>query len=104
MTWQRAEEAIEKALDLRGEKFLQLARAQIYERSNSPYLRLLRLAGCEFSDLQVHVRRYGVEETLRRLAEEGVYLTSAEFKGRKEVVRGGTSFRVCRDCSTTAVR
>jgi hypothetical protein len=91
---QRAEEEIKKAFDHREERFLELVRNQIFERPTSPYLKLLRLAGCEFSDLQAQVRRSGVEGTLKQLAREGVYLTSEEFKGKKEVVRGRTSFRV----------
>jgi len=94
ITLQRAEEEIKKALDHREERFLDVARTRIYERPSSPYTKLLKLAGCEFSDLQIQVRRHGVEETLRQLAREGVYLTSEEFKGKKEVVRGKQSFRV----------
>jgi len=93
-TLQRAEEEIKKACDDREERFLKLARAQIFERLTSPYLRLLRLAGCEFSDLQTQVRRYGLEATLQELARQGVYLTADEFKGKKEVVRGRDVFRV----------
>lgn len=91
---QRAKQEIDKALNHREERFLELARSQIFERPTSPYLRLLRLAGCEFSDLRAQVRRYGVDETLKQLAQEGVYFTSEEFKGKKPVVRAGQSFRV----------
>ena len=42
----------------------------------------------------MQVRRFGVEATLKQLAREGVYFTSEEFKGKKEVIRGGQSFRV----------
>jgi hypothetical protein len=89
-----AEEHIRRMLDRRNETFLTLARARIYEEPTSPYLPLLKRAGCEFADLQTQVRRYGLEETLEQLAREGVYLTSDEFKGKKMVVRGGQSFRV----------
>jgi hypothetical protein len=54
------------------------------------------MAGCEFVDIQIEVRRHGLEKTLAKLAKEGVYLTQDEFKGRKEVVRGGRSFAVSR--------
>jgi hypothetical protein len=91
---EQAQEEIKKALDGREEGFLELVRTQIYERRTSPYLRLLKLAGCEFSDLQVHVHSHGLEKTLDQLARQGVYLTSDEFKGKKEVVRGRESFRV----------
>jgi hypothetical protein len=94
VTVQRAEEEIKRALERRNENFLNVARTQIYERPNSPYLKLLRVAGCDFADLQNHVLRHGLEASLDRLAQEGVYLTADEFKGKKEVVRGGRSFKV----------
>ena len=95
MTLKQAEEEIKRAVDSRQENFLELLRTKVYERPSSPYLKLLKIAGCEYSDLRTEVRRYGLEEALHRLATEGVYLTSDEFKGKKEVVRGGQSFRVC---------
>lgn len=94
ITVQRAEEEIKRALENREERFLELIRAQVYERPSSPYIKLLRLAGCEFTDLRTHVHHHGLEETLEQLAREGVYLTSDEFKGKKDVVRGSQSFRV----------
>jgi hypothetical protein len=94
LTVQQAEEQIKQALEAREERFLNLALAEIYKRPNSPYLKLLKIAGCEFSDLRAEVRGQGLEETLKRLAGAGVYLTSEEFKGKREVVRGGRTFRV----------
>ncbi len=94
ITVQQAEEETKRLLDTRVERFLELVRTQIYDCPGSPYLRLLKHAGCELSDLQTQVHRHGLEETLVRLAGEGVYLTSEEFKGKKDVVRGGQSFRV----------
>jgi hypothetical protein len=93
-TLQRAEEEIKKAFDHREKRFLELVHSQVFERPTSPYLKLFRVAGCEFSDLQTQVRRSGVEATLKQLAREGVYLTSQEFKSKKEVIRSGQSFRV----------
>lgn len=89
-----AEEKIKQDLERREENFLEVARAQIYERPESPYLRLLKLARCEFGDLQTHVRGHGLESTLEKLAREGVYLTSDEFRGKKEVLRGRETFRI----------
>jgi len=94
ITVQQAEEEVKRLLDTRVERFLELARTQIYDCPGSPYLKLLKHAGCELSDLQTQVHRHGLEETLLRLAGEGVYLTSDEFKGKKEVVRGVESFLV----------
>jgi hypothetical protein len=94
ITVERAKEEIKKALDRREENFLEVVQNRIYGDPSSPYLKLLKIAGCEFSDLRAYVHSHGLEETLERLAREGVYLTSDEFKGKKEVVRGGQSFRV----------
>jgi hypothetical protein len=91
---QRAEEETKRLLGTRVERFLELVRSEVYERRNSPYLPLLRHAGCDFSDLESGIPRHGLEETLVKLAAEGVYLTSDEFKGKTEIVRGGISFRV----------
>jgi len=97
VTVQQAEEEIKRLLDNRVERFLELARTEIYERPSSPYLKLLNHAGCEFSDLRAYVYRQGLEETLEQLAREGVYLTADEFKGKKEVVREQLVFRVSPD-------
>src|SRR4029453_9003899 len=91
---ERAEEEISKALGNREERFLTLARSKVYDCPGGPYLKLLKLVGCEFADLQVLVRRLGLDCALQQLASEGVYLTSAEFKGKKEVRRRGLAFRV----------
>jgi len=87
-----ASQDIRTALDNREERFLELVRTHVYERPDSPYLRLLELAGCDLSDLRTHVHRHGLERTLEQLAAEGVYLTSDEFRGKQEVIRGGQSF------------
>ena len=94
VTVQQAEDAIKRALDRRDDNFLQLAKVRIYDSANSPYRKLLALAGCEFSDLQAQVRGHGIEAALGRLAAEGMYLTSDEFRGKREIVRGGRSLRV----------
>ncbi|HTM10567.1 MAG TPA: hypothetical protein VL754_19430 [Verrucomicrobiae bacterium] len=89
-----AKSEIQSHLARRSESFLELALRRIYGAPGSPYLRLLKRAGCEFADLRSHVLGHGLEPTLERLAREGVYLTSEEFKGKREVVRGTESFRV----------
>src|SRR5262245_12073407 len=92
LTLQQAIDEIQKALETREERFLDLTRTRIYENPGSPYLKLLKFAGCELSDLKACVQRHGVEGALKQLAREGVYLTSDEFKGKQAVVRGTQSF------------
>jgi hypothetical protein len=88
--------AIQQAMDLRETNFLELARTHIYTQPASPYSRLLKNAGCAFSDLQTLVRQQGVEGALASLAREGMCLSAAEFKGKTDVVRGNLRFRVSR--------
>jgi hypothetical protein len=93
VTPQRAEQEIKNGLATRATRFLEVIRTRVYESPGSPYLKLLKHAGCEYSDLRTHVPNNGLEKTLERLATEGVYLTSDEFKGKSEVVRGSLSFK-----------
>jgi hypothetical protein len=94
VTLERARDGIARALADRDDRFLRFVQSRIYRVPQSPYLRLLRIAGCEFSDLETSVRRDGIETTMHQLARAGVYLDSGEFKGKRKVVRGTTSFRV----------
>jgi hypothetical protein len=94
VTRDRAHEEIRHRLDTRGERFLALARARIYGKPQHPYLRLLQAAGCDYADLETLVRRKGIDGALERLAGNGVYLTSDEFKGKRDIVRGRLTFRV----------
>jgi len=91
---EQSEERIKQALGTREERFLALCKAEIYDRPQSPYLKLMQHAGCGFPDLEEHTRRHGLESSLKKIASEGVYLTAAEFKGKKEVVRGTLRFRM----------
>jgi hypothetical protein len=71
-----------------------VSRAAIFANLESPYRRLLALAGCEEGDLGRLVRDTGLEGALGVLWRHGVYLTVDEFKGRQPVVRGRVSFEV----------
>ena len=88
----QAVEIIQRRLATREERFIQIAKRAIYGHPASPYLPLLRAAGCEFGDLKVLAAKEGLEGTLSRLVEAGVYVTYDEFKGRKGAVRGGQRF------------
>jgi hypothetical protein len=73
--------------------FLALADRAIYANPSSPYLRLLRHAGCELGDLRALVAARGLDDALAHLAAAGVYVTFDEFKGRADAVRGSARFR-----------
>jgi hypothetical protein len=73
-------------------RFLAIAERAVYRHTRSPYLRLLRNAGCEYGDLKTLVAQHGLDGALSRLAASGVYVTFDEFKGRREAVRGSQRF------------
>jgi hypothetical protein len=85
--------ALRHRLETREAALLDRAR-HIYTQPGNPYRALLESAGCELGDLERLVARDGVEGALETLLRQGVYLTVDEFKGRRPVVRGSTTFRV----------
>jgi len=84
---------VKQRLETREERFLAAAARCIFGHPRSPYLELLRHAGCESGDLALMVRQRGLEPTLEHLRREGVYLSFDEFKGRADVTRNGRTFR-----------
>ena len=74
--------------------WLALVHEGIYRNPASPYLPLLRAAGCEQGDLEGMVRRDGIERVLASLAGHGVYLSVDEYKGRVPAVRGGVRVEI----------
>ncbi len=93
LTLEQCREIVRKRIEEREQNFLDIVEKGIYRNEKSPYLELLELSGCEFGDMQSSVLKYGIEKTLQKLYESGVYLTYEEFKGRKDVIRHGKSFR-----------
>jgi len=83
---------IKRRLEDRETNFVTLAKQLIYDVPSSPYRRLLVWAGCEYCDLRARVASHGLESTLEKLRDEGVYLSLDEFKGRAPVVRNGLRF------------
>lgn len=91
---EQSKQELSTRLQNRERNFLSLVRKAIYENQKSPYLKLLKLASCEFGDIEASVNKNGVEATLNTLLAEGVYLSWEEFKGKKDVVRGAIRFRL----------
>ncbi len=88
-----AQRTVKRLMAEREDNFLRLVERAIFGYPRSPYLPLLKMAGCELGDIQNMVPQKGLEGTLRALREAGVYLTYEESKGRKLIVRGGKEFR-----------
>ena len=89
ITLEQSKQVISDRLRNRERNFLSLVQKGIYQNPKSPYLKLLRIAGCEFGDIESLVNQDGIEATLHKLLAEGVYLSWEEFKGKRGVVRGG---------------
>jgi hypothetical protein len=89
MTVSDATDEIKKRMDGREENFLALAQKAIYDNPASPYRKLLLWAGCDYADLRDGVKRGGLEKTLEKLKDEGVYITLEEFKSREPICRRG---------------
>jgi hypothetical protein len=94
MSLEEARTLVQHRMVERETNFLRLVERGIFGYARSPYLPLLKLAGCTLEDIRQMVRTQGLEDTLRALREAGVYVTFEEFKGRAPIVRHGQVFPV----------
>ena len=95
---------IKKRVQDREKNFLATVKKVIYDNTDSPYLKLLNMAGCEYGDLEKMVNVQGTEPTLKKLYQSGVYITLDEFKGKKKIVRGSASFEVSESDFDTPIK
>jgi len=84
---------VRRRVEEREENFLAQLRRSVYPNPQSPYARLLRWAGCEYEDAERMVRQKGLEKTLKKLSDAGVYITIREYKGKTPIERAGLSFQ-----------
>lgn len=89
VTLDEARSTLRRRLEKREESFLDVVERGVYGHPDSPYLPLLREAGCEVGDLRSMVRSRGIEGALAAIREAGVYVTFEEFKGRAPIERSG---------------
>lgn len=92
LSLEQARAIVAKRMTERGESFLRLVEKGVFGYAESPYLPLMRLAGCEMGDLRNMVNAKGLEETLLELRRAGVYISFEEFKGRQPIERQGRTF------------
>ena len=85
---------VRERVENRDGNFLAMLERGVYSNLRSPYRRLLEHARCELGDVESMVKSDGLEATLRKLSEAGVYITVEEYKGKKPVERNGLSFVV----------
>ena len=64
---EQARAILRRRLERREPDFLALLRRVVYQHAASPYRQLLKLAGCEYGDLERLVRQEGVEGALSAL-------------------------------------
>jgi hypothetical protein len=93
ITLQKSREIIKQRLENREQNLLNIVKRAIYGNEHSPYLKLLKVVGCDYGDFEKMVCAEGIEPALRTLSEEGVYLSIDEFKGRQAVIRGRKVFK-----------
>lgn len=88
ITYPQATETLARRLAGREDSFLRLAKRCVYGNPSSPYLPLLKRAGCGYGDMADGVRRLGLEGLLRQLRDAGVWVSLDEFKGDQPICRG----------------
>jgi hypothetical protein len=74
--------------------FADVLREAVFARPDSPYRALFGWAGIAFDDVVSLLAEHGVEATLERLHDAGVYVTLEEFKGVRPIERPGLELRV----------
>jgi hypothetical protein len=94
LTFDKAKQIVHERLEQREENFLRIVETSVYAHPRSPYMSLLKMAGCEMGDLRALVNHQGLENALRQLRAAGVYITFEEFKGRKPIIRNGLNLPV----------
>ncbi len=93
LTLEESRRIINERLKNREQNLLTVVKKAIYENKASPYLKLLKSAGCEYGDFERMVLSDGIERALEKLSKAGVYVSIEEFKGKKEVRRGSELFQ-----------
>ena len=83
---------VEEGVRDRARNFLATLRGGVFENADSPLLALLKNAGVEPGDVERLVESGGIEDTLDRLFDAGVFVTLEEAKGLQPIRRG--SFRL----------
>ena len=92
ISYEQSRQAISARLRNRETNLLSLVQKGIFQYEGSPYLPLLKHAGCEYGDIEQGIKNDGIENTLKKLMQNGVYISWEEFKGKQEVIRGGKHF------------
>jgi hypothetical protein len=80
---------LERHLASRELRFALILERGVFGRPVSPYRPLFDCAGIEFEDVSSMLVKDGLDATLEKLYDAGVYLTLEQFKGRHPITRSG---------------
>ncbi len=89
LTAEDARRAIAYRFRQRERSFLRLIRIAVFSNPRSPYLPLFDHCGIAAADVSRWIYADGLEATLSRLYDAGIYVTAEEFKGRRPIQRPG---------------
>jgi hypothetical protein len=92
----RAQDLVRERLAQRGPRFLAMADRMIWSFPDSPFFRLLTWAEWSASRLRDAAERWGLDDTLRALRDDGVYVSYDEYRGRTPIRRRGHEM-LCRE-------
>ncbi len=84
-----ARRRLERQLAAREQTFARILELGVFDNPVSPYRRLFEWAGIGSGDVSAMLGSDGLDATLEKLYEAGVYLTLEEFKGRRPITRSG---------------
>lgn len=93
ITSAKAFAAVQARTEARASVFLDTAERMIFANVASPYRPLLERAGYDLARFRALVLENGVGDALRRLCQEGVYISIDEYKGLRDARRGSHVFR-----------
>lgn len=85
--------AVQARIQARAGVFLDTMERAVFAQASSPYRSLLDMAGYDLARVRALVLEHGVEESLRRLCQDGVYIAIEEFKRLRDARRGSHVFR-----------
>jgi len=79
---------LKERLAAREDNFLNSLEQTVFAYPQSPYKILLDRANYTFELIKKLTKTNGIEDTLKKLHGDGIYIDILEFKGKKDVVRG----------------
>ncbi|MFH2059861.1 MAG: hypothetical protein ABIJ59_13285 [Pseudomonadota bacterium] len=93
LTLEQSRQIITDRMNNREKNFIDLLETTVFPFPQSPNRLLMEHAGYKLDDIKNLVAELGLEKTLEQLCSDGVYFDILEFKGKKDVVRGGRTFK-----------